>query len=415
MCMRGSTAGNMPKAPETSEERLAGEVSLPSWAKDWNREHGEKPLPLREAARLAGLGLTKAKEIVAAKPRLVRFRRASTAGGRPAPHVMPSELREAASYGKKSTASARFAHRCRLAGVNPSETLWRIVTGCLPDADKLIDAMQFAFDDEAGGTHNGNPLFLCLVGGSVPLPSEPRMFVDWLARFISRRSEGKATPRGSYEALWRKALRKVEKEGKLMRRLSDECRDGEWRLAERPEYWDYVGRREEGKGLIRTLAPYSSTRDRLLDRERKQSRKGSHALGEFVWKGGGHSWEADLAGLVRKLMRKAKASPRYPAFTDYLRTLGADSNAEQALSLLVHQVKMTRAQAMAYLGAYWWRARHPLNSKLSASAVREIFGMTTRARTGKRPERRRKSRPAGRKRNVSRSRLLSEKPGKSRR
>jgi hypothetical protein len=165
--------------------------------------------------------------------------------------------------------------------------------------------------------------------------------------------------------------------------------------------------------LIRTLAPYSSTRGRLLDRERKQSRKGSHALGEFVWRGGGHSWEADLAGLVRKLMRKAKASPRYPAFTDYLRSLRADSNAEQALSLLVHQVKMTRAQAMAYLGAYWHRARHPLNSKLSASAVREIFGMTTRARTGKSPERRQKSRPAGRKRNVSRSRLLSEKPRKS--
>jgi hypothetical protein len=224
----------MPKAPETSEESLAGEVSLPSWAEGVEPgARGEAP-PLREAARLAGLGLTKAKEIVAAKPRLVRFRRASTAGGRPAPHVMPSELREAASYGKKSTASARFAHRCRLAGVNPSETLWRIVTGCLPDADKLYDAMRFAFDDEAGGTHNGNPLFLCLVGGSVPLPSEPRMFVDWLARHIWRNSEGKATPRGSYEELWRKVLRKVEREGKLMREIMDECRDGEWRLVERP-------------------------------------------------------------------------------------------------------------------------------------------------------------------------------------
>lgn len=402
----------MTKAPETSEESLAGEVSLPSWVEEWNREHGEKPLPLREAARLAGLGLTKAKEIVAAKPRLVRFRRASTAGGRPAPHVMPSELREAASYGKKSTASARFAHRCRLAGVSPSETLWRIVTGCLPDADKLYDAMQFAFDDEAGGTHNGNPLFLCLVGGSVPLPSEPRMFVDWLARFIWRNSEGKATPRGTLEELWRKALRKVEREGKLVRRLDNERRDGSWRLVERPQYWDAVGRREEGKGLIRTLAPCLPAR-RFLDRERPESRKGAAALGEFVWRGGGLSWEADLAGHIRKLMRRAKASPRFPAFTDYLYSLGADSNAEEALSLLVRHAGATRAQAMAYLGAYWHRARHPLNSKLSASAVREIFGMTTRARTGKSPERRQKSRPAGRKRNVSRSRLLSEKPRKS--
>jgi hypothetical protein len=384
------------------EEDSGGEISLPSWVKEWNREHGEKPLPLREAARLAGLGLTKAKETIAAHPRLVRFRRASTAGGRPAPHVLPSELRAAAGYGKKSTASARFAHRCRLAGVSPSQTLWRIVTGCLPDADKLIDAMQFAFDDESGGTHNGNPLFLCLVGGSVPLPSEPRMFVHWLARHILRNSEGRATPRGSFEVLWRKALRKVEKDGKLMRELMDECRDGEWRLVERPVYWDYVGRREEGKGLIRTLAPYSSTRERLLDRERKESRKGAQVLGDFVWKGGGHSWEADLAGLVRKLMRRAKASPRYPAFSDYLRSLGADPNAEQALALLVQRVGLTRAQAMSYLGAYWQRARHPLNSKLSASAVRQIFGMTTRARTGKRPERRRKPRLPGKRKSVPR-------------
>jgi len=404
----------MRRAPETTEEESDDEAPLPSWA----LELGEKPVPLREAARLAGIGLTKAKEVVAAKPRLVRLRQASKAGGRPAPHVLPSELRKAASYGKQSTPTARFAHRCRLAGVNPSQTLWRIVTGALPDADKLIDAMRYAMDAKV---EQGTPLFLKWVGGVAPLPdTEPRTFHHWLARHVLRNCSRKV-PRGTFEALWKRSLRKVEKEGKLLRHFVPQKADGKWRLAESPDYWRALKHVPGYAGEVRVL-------DRAV-----RKLKAVEALGELLIASGSGSREANLASAAKRAMLKAKPAPRFPAFEqargrtikdgaslkereelDFygsvggFASLGADAQAEEALTLMM-AAGLSPSRARTLLRAYWVRGKNPFNSKLSASSVRQIFGMSSRARTGKRPERRRKTRASGRKRNVPRSRLLSGK------
>jgi hypothetical protein len=386
----------MRRAPETTEEESDDEAPLPSWA----LELGEKPVPLREAARLVGIGLTKAKEVVAAKPRLVRLRQASKAGGRPAPHVLPSELREAASYGKQSTPTARFVHRCRLAGVNPSQTLWRIVTGCLPDADKLIDAMRYAMDEKI---EQGTPLFLKWVGGGGPLPGgEPRSFHHWLTRSILRNCSRKV-PRGTFEALWKKSLLKVERDGRLRRHFVPQKADGKWRLAESPDYW-------------RTLkwVPGYAGETRVLDRAVRKL-KAVEALGELLMASGSGSREANLASEAKRTMLKAKPAPRFPAFEqargrtikdgaslkereefDFhgsvggLASLGADARAEEALTLL-RSAGLSPSRARTLLRAYWVRGKNPFNFKLSASSVRQIFGMSSRARTGKSPERRRKS------------------------
>ena len=393
----------MRSTPETTEEDSGEETtSLPSWA----RELGEKPVPLREAAQLAGLGLTKAKKTVVAHPRLVRFRRASTAGGRPAPHVLPSELREVASYGKKSTASARFAHRCRRAGVNPSQTLWRIVTGCLPDADKIIDAVRYAMDEKV---EQGSPLFLKWVGGGVPLPDgKPRTCAHWLARFI-RRGGSASVPRGSNEELWQKVLRKVEREGRLFRRFIPQKVDGKWRLAEFPDYWKELER-----------VPGYAGEPRVLDRAMRKLRA-VEALGELLMASGSVSREANLASAAKRVMLKAKPAPHFPAFEqargraikdganrkereglDFsgsvggLASLGADARAEEALTLMM-TAGLSPSRARTLLRAYWVRGKNPFNSKLSASSVRQIFGMSSRARTGKSPERRRKTHTPARK------------------
>ena len=187
----------MGSAVETTEEDFRESVELPSWA----LEIGEKPVPLREAARLAGISLATAKRRITGHPTLVLCRKGGSRRGRPAPFVLPSSLRPKGKA-PDAKASSYFAHRCRLAGVNPSQALWRIVTGCLPDADKLIDAMRYAMDE---GVEGGTPLFLKWVGGGAPLPGgEPRSFHHWLARSILRKCSRKV-PRGTFEALWKKS------------------------------------------------------------------------------------------------------------------------------------------------------------------------------------------------------------------
>jgi hypothetical protein len=405
MCFAALLSGSMRSAPETTEEESADEAPLPLWA----LEFGERPVPLREAARLAGIGLTKAKEVIAAKPRLVRLRQASKAGGRPAPHVLPSELRAATSYDKKPTASARFVHRCRLAGVNPSQTLWRIVTGCLPDADKVIDAMRYAVDESV---ERGTPLFLKWVGGSAPLlyPERPALR-HWLARRILRHGSRQA-PKGSFEKVWRAALRKVERDGKLIRHLiPQKVEGGKWRLAEAPKYWET--QKPEGGPAFTQVPGYAGER-RLLDRQAKKL-KAIEALGEMLLKSGSLSREVGLVSKATKLMVKAKPAPRFPAFEqargrtiedgatlkereelDFhgsvggLASLGADARAEDALTYLM-ATGLSKSRARTLLRAYWQRETKSFYGKpLSPSAVRQIFGMATRARTGKRPERRKK-------------------------
>jgi hypothetical protein len=395
---------------ETTEEDFHESADLPSWA----LELGERPVPLREAARLAGISLATAKRRIVERPALVLSRKGGERG-RPAPFALPSSLlpKEKAPDAK---ASSYFAHRCRLAGVNPSQTLWRIVTGALPDADKLIDAMRYAMDAKV---EQGTPLFLKWVGGVAPLPdTEPRTFHHWLARHVLRNCSRKV-PRGTFEALWKRSLRKVEKEGKLLRHFVPQKADGKWRLAESPDYWRALKRVPGYAGEVRVL-------DRAV-----RKLKAVEALGELLIASGSGSREANLASAAKRAMLKAKPAPRFPAFEqargrtikdgaslkereelDFhgsvggFPSLGADAQAEEALTLMM-AAGLSPSRARTLLRAYWVRGKNPFNSKLSASSVRQIFGMSSRARTGKRPERRRKTRASGRKRNVPRSRLLS--------
>jgi hypothetical protein len=350
------------------------EGSVEEWAKRFGA------LPLQEAAKAAGISVASAKRRIAARPSIVAYRRASRAGGRPSPHVLPSDL-TSDQRPKTAKASARFAHRCRLAGVEPERTLWRIVQACLPDADKLHDALRLADDDEAGGTHNGRPLFLAWVGGARPLPAgQPRTFSHWLARYIRSHAPGKV-PLGNIEKLWRRAMAATESRGRLYRHLIlQRTLRGKWRLADAPEYW-------------RDKVPSYAGEDarRFLDRQGGGSTaKGAHLLGEFVLKGGTGSPEVELLSVAQEFMRRAKASPRFPAFSNSSAALGADSYAVEAL-IAVRRAGLSRAQGMAFLGAYWHRAKHPLPPELSPSAVRLVFGMKTRARTGERPERARRN------------------------
>jgi hypothetical protein len=405
---------------ETTEEDFQERADLPSWA----LELGEKPVPLREAARLAGISLATAKRRIAERPALVLCRKGGERG-RPAPFVLPSSLlpKEKAPDAK---ASSYFAHRCRLAGVNPPQTLWRIVTGCLPDADKIIDAMRYAMDEEV---EQGTPLFLKWVGGGQPLPGgEPRSFHHWLARSILRKCSRKV-PRGTVEELWKKALRKVERDGRLFRHLILQgYAEGAWKLAESPDYWRNLKR-----------VPGYAGESRLLERS-AHKRKAAQALGELLLRHGSGSRVVEIFAASQERMRKAKRMPRFPAFSqapgrgleeagalsreererlgvDFLgsvgsaASLGADTRAEEALAGLM-MLGISRTHARAYLRAYWQRIKHPLKSKLSPSAVRLIFGITTRARTRKSPERRRKTHTPASKKNVYRSRLLSETPSR---
>ena len=120
-------------------------------------------------------------------------------------------------------------------------------------------------------------------------------------------------------------------------------------------------------------------------------------------------------------MLKAKPAPHFPAFEqargraikdganrkereglDFsgsvggLASLGADARAEEALTLMM-TAGLSPSRARTLLRAYWVRGKNPFNSKLSASSVRQIFGMSSRARTGKSPERRRKTHTPARK------------------
>jgi hypothetical protein len=388
---------------------------LPSWA----LELGEKPVPLREAARLAGISLATAKRRIAERPALVLCRRGGERG-RPAPFVLPSSLLPKAKA-PDAKASSYFAHRCRIAGVNPSQTLWRIVTGALPDADKLIDAMRYAMDEKV---ERGTPLFLKWVGGVAPLPgTKPRTFHHWLARHVLRNCSRKV-PRGTFEVLWKRSLREVEKHGKLLRHFVPQKADGKWRLAESPDYWRELKHVPGYAGEVRVL-------DRAV-----RKLKAVEALGELLLASGSGSREANLASAAKRAMLKAKPAPHFPAFEqargraikdgaslkereelDFhgsvggFASLGADAQAEEALTLMM-AAGMSPSRARTLLRAYWVRGKNPFNSKLSASSVRQIFGMSSRARTGKRPERRRKTHAPASKKNVSRSRLLSEKPSR---
>lgn len=337
-------------------------------------------LPLQEAATAAGISVASAKRRIAERPSIVAYRRASKAGGRPSPHVVPSDL-TAGQRPKTAKASARFAQRCRLAGVEPERTLWRIVQACLPDADKLHDALCLADDDEAGGAHNGTPLFLAWVGGARPLPvGQPHNFSQWLARYILNHPPGKV-PRGNIETVWRRAMDATQSRGRVYRHLTlQRSSGGKWRLADAPEYW-----REKSPSYA------GGSGRRFLDRQGGGSTiKGARLLGELVLHAGAGSPEVELLSVAKKFMRHAKASPRFPSFSDSSAAYGADSYAVQAL-IAVRRMGLSRAQGMAFLGAYWHRAKHPLSPHLSPSAVRLVFGMKTRARTGERPERARRS------------------------
>lgn len=250
---------------------------------------------------------------------------------------------------------------------------------------------------------------------------DPRSVPHWLARYILRNCS-RSVPRGDFAKVWVKVLRKVEAEGRIFRHFVPQKVDDRWRLSEVPDYWRNL-----------KFVPAYAGEPRVLERASRKLRAVA-AIGEMLLASGSGSRESNLVGKARRVMLGAKPSPRFPAFeqgrgleiesvkrkvkpsprlSDFeqargfdvehdpasldfsgsvggLASLGADSRAEKALMLMM-AAGVSVSHARAFLRAHWWRGKNPFNAKLSASAVRQIFGMTTRARTGKHPERRRKS------------------------
>lgn len=359
-------------------------------------------LPLPEACRLAGVPLSTGQA-------LLRRDRGLAAGwqgnrrGKPTPLVDAAQLRGAAYQGGGKV-SARFAHRCRVAGVDPARALWSIVSGSRGDdgrhdLDMIGDAMRLALDEGAGAQflRSGGLAcaFLAALGGE-RIDALSMSFDIQLANLIRKQAATRKEriPKGSFEQLWKKLLLAV-------------CKKPAWRKT-KP-----VVVRDEGAASGATIrlrvvplynmgwrvAPVFAGEPRVGDRDAntKQARQESEAnrrlihlaareIAErlFLAGGGVDTAGGKTLGAAFRLIAAAhlRRGERQPA--------PSEVNAAEALRIMQEDFGIARSKAWPFLLAYWRRMARDLLPP-SPSAVYAAFQLKSRARPGSGPRRKPKA------------------------
>lgn len=359
-------------------------------------------LPLPEACRLVGLPLSTGQA-------LLRRNRSLAAGwqrnrrGKPTPLVDPAQLRGAA-YSGGGKVSARFAYRCRLAGVDPARALWSIVSGSKGDdgkhdLDMISDAMRLALEENAGAQFLREGAlacaFLAALGGkriNTLLQSFDIQLANLLRKQAATRKE--RIPKGDFEQLWKKLLGAVCKKPAWRRtkpvviRSEDAAGALSVRLAVVPLY-------ERGLrgAAIFSGEPRAGDRDTNSKRARQESEANKRlihlAAGEVAKRlfpaGGGVNTEGGKSlGAAFRLMAAAhlRRGERQPS--------PSEVNAAEALRIMQEDLDIARSMAWPFLLAYWRRMARDLMPP-SPSAVYAAFQIKSRPLTGTGPRRKPKA------------------------
>jgi hypothetical protein len=380
----------------------------------------ELRLPLPEACEVAGLPLSTGLMILRRRPKLALAWRKNRRGKATA-IVNPAQLQDCAYQGRTSVA-ARFAHRCRLAGVDPARVLWAIVNGSrMPDGsfdlDMIGDAMRFALDDEAGGTvflpkpirlplsaatteeiaavgtrffaGDGRVFlasaFLATLGGG-KVANVSRAFDIQLADLLLRQSSqhGGRMPSGSFPDVWKKLLAEVSKKPAWRRskpaviRCDNAAGAASVRFATVPRYTI---------GMQGAAAFEGESREG--DREASESgQQAAIQLAQKLFPSAGK-----VNARAAKHLREAFALMR--AATVHhggWHPIPSQSNeAKDALTIMRDRLGIVNQKAWPFLLAYWRRVQCDLLPP-SASSVMAAFQLKSRAQTGNGPRRRPKLR-----------------------
>lgn len=363
-------------------------------------------LPLPEACRLVGLPLSTGQA-------LLRRNRSLAAGwqrnrrGKPTPLVDPAQLRGAA-YSSGGKVSARFAYRCRLAGVDPAQALWSIVSGSKGDdgkhdLDMISDAMRLALEENAGAQFLREGAlacaFLAALGGK-RIDTLSQSFDIQLANLLRKQAATRKEriPKGDFEQLWKKLISAVcknptwRKTKPLVVRDEDAAGGVTIRLRVAPLY---------DRGFLRAAPfagePRAGDRDANTKRARQESEANKRlihlAAGEVAKRlfpaGGGVNTEGGKSlGAAFRLMAAAhlRSGERQPS--------PSEVNAAEALRIMQEDLDIARGMAWPFLLAYWRRWARDLMPP-SPSAVYAAFQIKSRPLTGTGPRRK----PTGPRRN----------------
>jgi hypothetical protein len=359
-------------------------------------------LPLPEACRLAGVPLSTGQA-------LLRRDRGLAAGwqrnrrGKPTPLVDAARLRGAAYQGGGKV-SARFAHRCRVAGVDPARALWSIVSGSRGDdgrhdLDMIGDAMRLALEEGAGAQFLREGAlacaFLAALGGR-RIDALSMSFDIQLANLLRKQAAARKEriPKGDFEQLWKKLIIAVcknptwRKTKPLVVRDEDSAGGATIRLRVDPLY-----NRGWRVAAVFSGEPRAGDRDASTKRARQESEANKRlihlAAGEVAKRlfpaGGGVNTEGSKSlGAAFRLMAAAhlRRGERQPS--------PSEVNAAEALRIMQEDLDIARSMAWPFLLAYWRRMARDLLPP-SPSAVRAAFQLKSRARPGSGPRRKPKA------------------------
>jgi len=359
-------------------------------------------LPLAEACGVAGLPLATGKAILRRNPKLATAWR-SNRRGRPTAIVNPAQLQDRAYQGRASVA-ARFAHRCRRAGVNPARALWTIVNGSrMPDGsfdlDMIGDSMRVALDDDAGGTLflRGSfeaSAFLAVLGGAKATPKQ-RPFDIQLADLLLRQSSrrGVRMPADDFAQLWKKLLAEVCKKPAWRRskpvpiRCANEAGAASVRFAGVPLYerklrgaGKFSGERRKGD---RDIGAKEARNDGKANRRLAQM--AAEEIARRIFPASGRANKA-VGKSLDQAFRAMRSAHRQKG---KWHPLPFEANAAAALEILRDDIGISREKAWPFLLTYWRREESDLLPP-SASAVMAAFQLKSRARTKNGPRRKRK-------------------------
>jgi len=354
----------------------------------------ELRLPLPEACEAAGLPLSAGLTILRRNPKLALAWRKNRRG-KPTAIVNPAQLQAFACQGNTPVA-ARFAHRCRLAGVDPARVLWAIVNGSrMPDGsfdlDMIGDSMRFALDYKAGGAlfWRGNfeaPAFLAVLGGAKATP-KPRPFDIQLADLLLRQSSrrGVQMPSGNFAQLWKALKAKVAKKPAWRRTtpVLIRCENGAGAVSVRFAGVPLYERKLRGASLLsgerregdRNIGAKEARNDSKANRRLAQMAAEEIAQRIFpatgkVNEAAGKAFANAFRAMRSAHVEKGKWHP-----------LPFEVNATAALEILRDDIGISKNKAWPFLVTYWRRMESDLLAP-SASAVLSAFGIKSRARTG---------------------------------